>query len=838
LLNHFATVCEEVWATEPEEDWTSEEQKRPVVKETAGLFQLPAGLAQVERNLFRPIRRVQPARDATGLMTLQAPGLVGEARMVARQVKTLLRERVAAEDIVLSVRDLTPYADLLREVFDEYGIPVDVEGTDFLLHDPAVALLLRALRLPDDDWPFSGVTALLRSSFLKPQWQEARFDPELPLLSEALLRLLGEPRGRDAYLGAVRRWALELPKGLEDEAAEESRRRKTHELAKQCGPFLERFFRSWDDMPSMAPLADHVAWLRSFIQDLGLSSDSPGWDRFLREVTHWLDREAMTQPRPIDRRTFQRRLNALAASAGVARTRRGPGRVRILSAPLACDLDVEYLFILGLGERSFPQLATPSALLDESQRQALRAESLEIVSAGDLLAQEMLLFHRLLTRAKTKLVLSYPAVDDRGQPLLPSSFFSAVLDLFEPGAVPVERRSMLIEGYDSDVPLCPAEQRVLLARAGIVDSNLRDARALARQRFHDKSFSPFEGQFRAQDIIAAVSTIFSPERVFSPTALEDYVACPFRFFLGHVLRLEPLEEPREEIEVTRRGQSFHRALSRLHIQLKKEGIHQPGEGLEQKVYDQLMIAINEDISRAPGAPSKKLWELEGQRMLKLAKRYPKQWEQLVKPWLEKEVRPEPYYFEIDFGLPQQEGSEGPWNGPLVIRGNGIEVRISGRIDRVDVAKLDNGVGFWIIDYKTGLASHYTSPDLMEFRRLQLTLYAMAVEEVLLADRKARPLGLAYWLLLENGPKVVLPARNTLLWLTETERWRSVRETLQNWIVTVVGNIRGGVYPLRPRSELCTQTCNYGQICRITQARAIEKDWSLPLPVVPTTPAHA
>src|SRR5205814_1497933 len=161
------------------------------------------------------------------------PGLAGEARMVARQVKTLLLDGVAAEDVVVSVRELAPYADLLREVFDEYGIPVDVEGTEPLLRHPLVALLLKAIRLPEDDWPFADVTALLRSSFLRPDWPEARFDDNVPLLSEALLRLLGEPRGRDAYLEAVRRWATEKPRGLEDEQAEESRRRRTHELAKQ-----------------------------------------------------------------------------------------------------------------------------------------------------------------------------------------------------------------------------------------------------------------------------------------------------------------------------------------------------------------------------------------------------------------------------------------------------------------------------------------------------------------------------------------------------------------------------------------------------------------------------
>ena len=41
----------------------------------------------------------------------------------------------------------------LREVFGEYGIPHDVEGTEPLARSGAVAALLRTVRLPDDDWP-------------------------------------------------------------------------------------------------------------------------------------------------------------------------------------------------------------------------------------------------------------------------------------------------------------------------------------------------------------------------------------------------------------------------------------------------------------------------------------------------------------------------------------------------------------------------------------------------------------------------------------------------------------------------------------------------------------
>ena len=853
MLRHLGERCEEMWIALPGEEGEQRAELFAVaqreysavecVQASASSDERPAGLAHLERHLFRPVRQAEQASRATGILRIEAPGLVGEARMTARHIKTLLRDGMAAEDILVSVRDLTPYADLLREVFDEYGIPLDVEGTDSLLHDPAVALLLRALRLPEDDWPFSGVTALLRSSFLQPHWPEVS-SADVPLLAEALLRLLREPRGRDAYLEAVRRWAAQKQKGLEDEQAEESRRQRIHDLAKQCAPFLERFFGCFDLMPSQAPLAGHAAWLHALVRDLGINSGTAGWKRFWEELDRWVDRDQKRQP--IDSRTFQRRLQALASEAGVARTRRGPGRVRVLSAPLACDLDADYVFVLGLGERGFPQLVSPSALLEESERQALRTSGLELVSMSDLMPDEMLLFYRLVTRARKQLILGYPAVDGRGQPLLPSSFLSGVLDLFAPDAIPVERQSMLIEGFNRDTPLSAAEDRVRFAvrmaskkrkpPAGKspMFENLCDAAALAAQRFREKTFSPFEGLIENSRIASEIAGLFRPEKVFSPTALEDYVACPFRFFLRHVLRLEPLEEPREEIEVTRRGQAFHRALSRLHTRLRDSNVHQPAEGLDEHVSHEVSEAIGEDVTRAPGPASKMLWQLEGQRMLKVASRYPEQWKALVAPWIPHKVQPRPHFFEIDFGLPVDEESGAKPNDPLLIAENGFEVRISGRIDRVDVAELQGEIGFWIIDYKTGSGTHYTGRALAEFERLQLTLYALAVQEVLLKNQNARPLGLAYWLIGEAGPKVVMPMRNHTQWLNETDRWRVVRETLREWILKVVGHIRQGVYSLRPRSEHCTQTCDFGQVCRISQARTVEKAWTMPLPTLPAS----
>ena len=94
-------------------------------------------------------------------------------RLVARRIKSLLLAGVPAGDLVVAVRDLQAYADRIDEVFAEYGIPIELEGEEPLGRNPAVATLLRAWRLAEEGWPFAGVAALLRSTYLQPTWPEA-----------------------------------------------------------------------------------------------------------------------------------------------------------------------------------------------------------------------------------------------------------------------------------------------------------------------------------------------------------------------------------------------------------------------------------------------------------------------------------------------------------------------------------------------------------------------------------------------------------------------------------------------------------------------------------------
>src|SRR5439155_2330863 len=187
------------------------------------------------------------------------------------------------------------------------------------------------------------------------------------------------------------------------------------------------------------------------------------------------------------------------------RTPGGPGRVRALPAEQARHVEADELIVLGLGERGFPDLGGADPLYDEAERQEFRQAGLDLGCASDRLPDEMLLFYQVVTRPRRRLTLSFPAVDEKGQPLLPSSFLEAARACFAEGAIPTTRQKMLIEGFDRLPPLSPAEYRVRWAlteahgprSVGLPDDlrdHLRAAAEIARHRFHAKDFTAYDGR--------------------------------------------------------------------------------------------------------------------------------------------------------------------------------------------------------------------------------------------------------------------------------------------------------------------------------------------------------
>jgi CRISPR/Cas system-associated exonuclease Cas4 (RecB family) len=199
----------------------------------------------------------------------------------------------------------------------------------------------------------------------------------------------------------------------------------------------------------------------------------------------------------------------------------------------------------------------------------------------------------------------------------------------------------------------------------------------------------------------------------------------------------------------------------------------------------------------------------------------------------------PAHFEVEFG--PEYASAGDEEGlqvasdtlrtsqPLELTVAGQTIRISGRIDRVDLGQIAGQTVFHVIDYKSSSKMKFEPGMIASGERLQLPLYALALEQLLLADRSAIPWRASYWLVKEKGVghRAKLDFHELIDGRIEpTEVWQSVREQLLEIVAGLVKGIRGGNFPVYCADEACTSRCEFHTVCRIGQIRSLEKVWQI------------
>ncbi len=245
-------------------------------------------LSHLEENLFINPRQLRAATESKGIEVVPAAGATDEIESLARRIKWLLvhgddslpERPVPPEDILVVFRSLTDAADIVQEVFAEFGIPVAVGRHPPLGRAPALAALLAWLRLDLEDWPFRQVLRLLGHNFFRPVWPEWQAG-QGPAAAERLVRALRIPSGRARLLAAVERVAQNRGDDVTDECPGIS----LGEQARRALPLLT----------AMAGRSTHCPSMRRF------ASGPPRWTSWPRLPGCWGRPTRMLNHRPARR---------------------------------------------------------------------------------------------------------------------------------------------------------------------------------------------------------------------------------------------------------------------------------------------------------------------------------------------------------------------------------------------------------------------------------------------------------------------------------------------------------------------------------------------------------
>ncbi|MGA2258708.1 MAG: PD-(D/E)XK nuclease family protein, partial [Thermoguttaceae bacterium] len=831
-------------------------------------------MTHVERTVFSNPRTMTSAPDTTGFEILAGGRQIGEIELIGRRIKRLLLggdgtsggRPVRPGQIVVVFRQPQRLADLVSEVFQRLEIPFFLENGRALSRSPAIVMLLRLLELDTDDWPMYKLLGVLGNNYFAPAW--VNWNDRAASLTERTIRKLQIPRGRQRLLEQLE-WLAQTKTSNESlqslmslssarlermEPSEEAA--IAHEILRHLASALDQLPR-YDTLAAYAPawtqLADHVGILRSMQRGL----DEVAWNQLhetLREsqqLAAWLDQDA---PR-LDRKQAREALLDILGNQTLGVANEEPGRVRVLSAASVRHLRIPYLFLAGLSERSFPAADRSDGVYSEAEYQRLIEAGLPLPSRSERQTDEMLLFYETITSATRRLYLSYPAIDESGEPLTPSPYLKEVeqacgstpiarFEQIDLSPVPNQRDLCSIDAFRARavfdaiqgkaeplagfVQYCNAMNSVLHSNSA-AQSVLRGLEfSLARQN-RDR-FGASEGML-GKAAARRLEADIPPDRIFSATELERYAYCPYQFFLNKVLNVQPLEEVELEVDYMQRGQMAHEFLAAFHRR-----VNQSGGGPESPVtlapteYERLLAeAIAETLSQ-PGRDSLAgaFREIDRRVLLQWLRSYRQQHEKYDAQWKDCDRPPCPALFEISFGKTLR-AADGPpsTSEPLELVSHGRVVRLAGRIDRIDVGEVHGQTVFNILDYKTGSGTRFSLEACQRGTALQLPLYAMAATELILNDRDALPWHAGYWYLSGDGFKPRQALRMYELvedHLDPSETWESIRGILADTVVGLVNAIRRGEFPVWSDDPDCTGRCPYKTVCRINQIRSLEKTW--------------
>jgi RecB family exonuclease len=228
----------------------------------------------------------------------------------------------------------------------------------------------------------------------------------------------------------------------------------------------------------------------------------------------------------------------------------------------------------------------------------------------------------------------------------------------------------------------------------------------------DATFAPALAAIQAQGL---------RERSFSPTALQHYAACPYRFFLQAIHRLAPREMPEaiEEMDPLQRGSLVHEVQFALFQRLSGEKLLPVTPAELPAARALLDAALDEAAARRHDewAPAiERIWQ-DGVESIRAD----------LREWLRRMSEDPsgfvPWKFELAFGLRDRRDADADSTREPIALDSGIRLR--GSIDLVE--RRDDGA-LRATDHKTGKVSVKVDERVQGGAALQPVLYALALEK--------------------------------------------------------------------------------------------------------------
>lgn len=643
--------------------------------------------------------------------------LYNEVENIACDVLRKVRdENFRYENILIATRNLETYEPIFKMIFDRYNIPYFIDNKTSLSLQPLVSLVMSLLDILSKNFTSENVI-----SYLKTGLTNIDDINDIDIMENYVLKYginrskwLEEWKYDDADINEkINSIRLRIITPILNLKSKLSSKKKVKEMVVSIYEFLNEIDVQ-DRIQSLIneikdddeAMSTEVMFANTYVQV---------WNVFIKLL------DEMYMVLGDDDTTFDKFQNILRQ--GIAEEKIGlipTSKDRLIIGDIARSKNshIDILYVVGVNDGLFPMQYDDEGFLNDSERNRMLDAGLEIAKDTKMmLLEENFNIYKILTTPKKELHISYPIADDAGSVLRPSSIINTLKKLFpkikEINTVTEEKSiENLINTANSSFVHLANEYRKIRKNEPIA----KEWKALYSwyEKNNPSFISLIESGVAFKNKIGKVSrenakSLYGSTMESSVSRMETYASCPFMFYLKYGLNLK--ERKVYKLELPDVGIFLHDILDKFNKYLEKNGMS--FRDIEQDELNSIASTIVDetlnDYKYNIFTSSNKLKFLS----IKL-KRVVKRVLWIIALQL-KSSDFEVAGSEINFG------KEEKYPAIQIELADGNKLLLNGKIDRLDVAKTEDGNYIRVIDYKSS-GKEINLSDVYYGIRLQLITY--------------------------------------------------------------------------------------------------------------------
>jgi PD-(D/E)XK nuclease superfamily len=514
------------------------------------------------------------------LRVLQCSGRYGEIERIGSEIADLLDRGADPGDIVVVIRHIDTYGEMIEDVFDRYSIGCVFETGVPLLRIPFIKYWIARLDLVSGDRPRDAMARVLASAYHEPRVASSS-DPERMLAKIGYIdRRHLKASALAARHGSVLAAQLERFEVFLDELEGASITPKE---------FLERL-----QPPATLTERDRQAW------------------RTLSEEVEAIS--ALTGPVTLER--FRRIVAEIAGMRTVGRFSRTPTigapAVRVVSPGALGYRSYRWVFAPGFADGEIPAPSTANPLLPDELVDTLNREirPRRLQGSKDRNRKEPLYLFLILDSATEQITLTWPGSTLEGEAIHSSIYIGEIERHYERPSASDKR------------PLRPRDRgEYLRAVATAWREDLLEEDHVLHLLGHDV-VRRARWQKRGIERAALGAGALPTDVVFSPSELDKLADCAFVFFARHRLKIQATDLPDFEVSPMEIGIMAHRILREFYSAPVGDSEEQATVKMQEVIKRQLAkVDIDGQGERTVIDPS--LWRIRRPQLVRALLEYVK-----------------------------------------------------------------------------------------------------------------------------------------------------------------------------------------------------------------------